>query len=667
MSPPYVTSSVQLPQTHPGTRTCAILCPLIVEAGLDSTFLPGPRQEAKTRSRKSVQFTSCPTTTAMGFQRALWQWLTFVAASGLFEDFLWISQSYDEISQWLQDIATDAHSFVLVGIFGPCTKSTRAEKTWRVCLERGLDSGRGTNRLIKVANSWETERRKRFHYVIYADDNGAFTFRADCSPGGCGDIGATPRKNETAPLFFQRLLLQHQPAVASPIMGDDSEPERMFICASIFDRKITAHHWSVRHHTLLVLEEFLEVSMLAATTCALNELVEATYRGHTILYRPFQRAGNGTRYYEHRGNYIRNMHPCLPRKVADGWEDSQLVSWMRPQLSRCASEQLGPSVYLQRGRPVYACLKPPRNVDYSRFLPCTPWARPGDDDFCVKKPTANRRPKADGQRFVDKFMRGMVGHGWPDLPRLDPTKARDRLCILGRRNYKGLVRHYASRPAVNGKIAHLPDGFQCDDPCNALLFGAALQSQQPSHVVAAQPELQAIDWQTECMTSFLRSWSMMDLLGGGWSSMYELMQQEVERRSQSQLETRDPVELTAAVPPEIWQSISILGRQSWGDFPCQVDTFVRLILPAAENSTLRAGRVHAAQTYIFSCAIESWLHPSMASVWAVIALIGRLGVNIEVASLCDPEKQSSGGCGLIPYQYKHLGPILPKSPLPFKP
>ena len=74
-------------------------------------------------------------------------------------------------------------------------------------------------------------------------------------------------------------------------MGDDSEPERMFICASMFDRKITAHHWSVRHNTLLVLEEFLQVSMLAATTCALNELVEATYRGYTVLYRPFQRAG----------------------------------------------------------------------------------------------------------------------------------------------------------------------------------------------------------------------------------------------------------------------------------------------------------------------------------------------------------------------------------------
>ena len=408
----------------------------------DCVFCLSPGIKSKTLSTH-VQCACCPAH-AMGFQRCLPQWLTFVAASGLFEDFLWISQSYDEISQWLQDIATDAHSFVLVGIFGPCAKSTRTEKTWRVCLERGLDSGRGTNRLIQVANNWETERRKRFHYVIYADDNGAFTFRADCSPAGCGDIGATPRKNETAPLFFQRLLLQHQPAVASPIMGDDSEPERMFICASMFDRKITAHHWSVRHNTLLVLEEFLQVSMLAATTCALNELVEATYRGYTVLYRPFQRAGNGTRYYEHRANYIRNMHPCLPRKVADGWEDSQLVAWMRPQLSRCASEQLGPSAYLQQGRPVYECLKPPRKVDYSSFLPCTPWARPGDDDYCVNKPTGNRRPKADGLRFVDKFMRGMVGHGWPDLPRLDPTKARDRLCILGRRNYKGLVRHYAS-------------------------------------------------------------------------------------------------------------------------------------------------------------------------------------------------------------------------------
>ena len=195
------------------------------------------------------------------------------------------------------------------------------------------EAWRGTNRVIKVANDWETERRKRFHYVIYADDNGAFTFRADCSPAGCGDIGTTPRKTETAPLFFQRLLLQHQPAVASPIMGDDSEPERMFACASTFDRKITAHHWSARHDTLLVLEEFLEVSMLAATTCSLNELAEATYRGYTILYRPFQRAGNGTRYYEHRGNYIQNTHPCLLRKVADEWEDSQLVSWCS-QLSR---------------------------------------------------------------------------------------------------------------------------------------------------------------------------------------------------------------------------------------------------------------------------------------------------------------------------------------------
>ena len=89
-------------------------------------------------------------------------------------------------------------------------------------------------------------------------------------------------------------------------------------------------------------------------------------------------------------------------------------------------------------------MNPPRNVDYSTFLPCSPWARGAD--YCVKKPTVTRLPKVDGRRFVNLYMGGVLGHGLPDIPQLDPTSSRDRLCSLGRRNYKGLVRHFASRP-----------------------------------------------------------------------------------------------------------------------------------------------------------------------------------------------------------------------------
>ena len=81
-----------------------------------------------------------------------------------------------------------------------------------------------------------------------------------------------------------------------------------------------------------------------------------------------------------------NMHICFPQPLPNGsWGDSQVVSWLRPQLTQCASDQLGPSAELQRScHPAMPCLRCSRGIHglpgrlvtmfiYSRWCQCWMW------------------------------------------------------------------------------------------------------------------------------------------------------------------------------------------------------------------------------------------------------------------------------------------------------
>ena len=63
------------------------------------------------------------------------------------------------------------------------------------------------------------------------------------------------------------------------------------------------------------------------------------------------------------------MHPCFPRRLPDGWGDSAVVAWLRPQLTSCASKNVGPALDLQRScQPLPTCLRQGKNMQ--RFSRC---------------------------------------------------------------------------------------------------------------------------------------------------------------------------------------------------------------------------------------------------------------------------------------------------------
>lgn len=260
-------------------------------------------------------------------------WLLLIPIGKAFaKDFLWLSQG-QECPQWLFDVSEQPNSYLLMGVYGRCAKNDFTEKRRFLCFESNTDVVKGRKLLFSRGDEWEKERGVRFHYFIWSDDNGQFDFKPShglCTPESCGDASLLPWANEKATMYWQRLLEEDQPAVASPILHDRDclmSTDSMYICTSSMDGKLMAFHWSARKMLAIYVEEFAPISCNIPLTNVIVELMESAFRGYTWTYRMFDRTGNHTRFTEHRATYVRNIHPSFPRILEDGsWGDSQVGS-----------------------------------------------------------------------------------------------------------------------------------------------------------------------------------------------------------------------------------------------------------------------------------------------------------------------------------------------------
>lgn len=557
---------------------------------------------------------------------------------GFAKDFLWLSQSED-CPQWLHDVSEQPNSYVLVGVYGgPCGHGAQdvTQKLRFICLDQ-MDVVKGRKVLFAHGDAWEQQRLQlgldRFHYFIWADDNAEFDFMPAnglCTPEDCGDASLLPRQNEKATMYWQRLLEQDQPAVASAIIHDAwclEATKSMYSCTSNLDGKQMAFHWSVRKILAVYVEEFAQVSCNVPLTYVPIELMESAFRGYTWTYRMFDRTGNSTRFPEPRATYIHNLHPSFPRLLRDGsWGDSQLVAWLRPQLTNCASENLGPSAELQRSCLSQSCLKPPVDVNYSAFLPCLPWASEDSEDYCRPKVVGNGLSKL-AEDWVKDVLPGMLGFGLAHLPNYTNGSTTD-LCRLGQSNVDALIRWFNAPGNSRGaKVLQTAlDGARnggCSDPCTAMLLVAGGLASS-----ATSQSLRQIH--DSCRFNFLRSWSMLDLLGSGWVSLFELTQRETERRALRTHKSMSLVKLQAKlaqVSAAEWQEIS--HGDDVTNFVCDVQKAVKLLLEHTED-IWRSGSVHAASRLLFNCKYETLLHPRMAPVWGLAVLLGHMGVQAHL-------------------------------------
>ncbi|CAK9037401.1 Uncharacterized protein SCF082_LOCUS22127 [Durusdinium trenchii] len=427
----------------------------------------------------------------------IWPWL--LALPGHAKDFLWLSQGRDSLAKWLYDLSEQPNSYVLMGLWGPCIMPDISEKRRLVCIERNVDVVKGRSQIFPHGDEWERQRGTRFHYFIWSDDNAEFDYVPKCTPAHCGDASLLPLQNEKAVMYWQRLLEEDQPAAAAPIIHNPPRcnPSSMYSCTSSIDGKLVAFHWSARKMLAIHVDDFAPVSCMALS-CLYAEIMEAGFRGYTWVYRMFQRIGNSTRFAEPRGNYVRNMHPCFPRRLPDGWGDSAVVAWLRPQLTSCASKRLGPALELQRScKPLPICLRPPPDVNYSAFLSCLPWASKDSEDFCKAKPVG-KGPQEVSEHWM-KMNAGMLGHGLPDLP--DETNSTsDRLCKLGRRNLDALARQFhfprSSRAFKNILVAVKRFGEHendCHHLCTAIIIGAGTLARSLSPI---SMKCRSLTWNT---------------------------------------------------------------------------------------------------------------------------------------------------------------------------
>ena len=133
--------------------------------------------------------------------------LIFVLAKQEPSGFLWLGQGVGAPPQWFLNLRTLAHTEILWGSFRNCTEP-------HICM-KGRTNKEGRNVLYAAARLLEFDRGP-FFYIIFADDNGDFTYR-NCSPVSCGDASLRPLDEEDPKTFFHRLLLEDEPAVAAPI------------------------------------------------------------------------------------------------------------------------------------------------------------------------------------------------------------------------------------------------------------------------------------------------------------------------------------------------------------------------------------------------------------------------------------------------------------------
>lgn len=341
------------------------------------------------------------------------------------QGFVWISQGAGLPPAWVAAIPGDAwnawDAWLVWGSFSLCDRTLDLPRFRHVCLPQvqwslgaavvgNMTYTPGRNLLYRHALEIEEERGSPFLYFVFADDSGEFVFSPRCSALACGNMDMLPVESESALSFFHRLLVEEQPAVATPLNDiDDSEclsPVEMRVCTSSIDHKVIAFHWSV-HAMLLPYEEGFEHISLFASQCVVNELIDAILPAYSVRYRMFQRPSSSSSSFPvMRPHYIRNLEPCLPQRLPNGsYADSSVVKWLRPQLHQCAASKLGASHMLQAGcqfgiTPNERCIL--HKSDY-RVLDCWPWASGETCGFSTHGEA--RRPRNSGIYHVLRLSR----------------------------------------------------------------------------------------------------------------------------------------------------------------------------------------------------------------------------------------------------------------------
>lgn len=485
------------------------------------------------------------------------------------DGFVWLAQGHSQPPVWLWGVAADADSHVVFGSFDEsCRGSFELPRARLVCIP-STSWSQGRNSLYRTALEWEKERSCRFLYIIHADENAGFDFWAECTPEGCGDSRMLPQAAETAHSFFQRLLSSEQPAVATPIdflsfrCGIPGRvPVR--VCTSNIDGKLQAFHWSAHEILLPYVEDFEHVSMWASL-CLMEELIESAFVGYAVVYRMFERLSPGSSLPQ-RAEYIRNAGPCVPIRYPDGgFEDSAVVSWLRPRLRRCASKKLGSARSLQdTSRLMHYCQQDTCklnavcgvggcNVNYAQ-LPCLPWARRWQTNAtkrCTHSPWAgrDRPPLRSSLSFELDFYSDAKAKGWADLQVYERQGTFKRLpvCHLARSSFGTLVRSfegsvdnnnmstvsaldistshaYVLRKTANRMWGDAQDkAIVCGSLCLCVFLGASYAAANLGHERAGFILEHDTGTIVECMGAFIREWSLADVAQADWAAPFEMM------------------------------------------------------------------------------------------------------------------------------------------------
>lgn len=235
------------------------------------------------------------------------------------------------------------------------------------------------------------------------------------------------------------------------------------------------------------------------------------------------------------------------------------------------------------------------------------------------------------EKKLKHVMPGMLGYGFPHLPNVTNTST-DRLCRLGLRNVDALIRWFRyPRKSRGNKVLRKvlsDEGFgQCFYPCTAMIIGAGALAARSVGSFNSMLELK-----DSCRFNFLRAWSMLDLLGGGFVSLFELVLRETLHRASEPQGSLDTL-------PQIRKKLSQVSTADWEEISngaddanwiCDVQKSVNLLLQGVEDETWRSGSVHAASLLLFNCQYETLLHPRLAPLWALVVQLGHMGVQAQL-------------------------------------
>eukprot|EP00929_Paragymnodinium_shiwhaense_P105239 TRINITY_DN70160_c0_g1_i1.p1 TRINITY_DN70160_c0_g1~~TRINITY_DN70160_c0_g1_i1.p1 ORF type:complete len:595 (-),score=103.64 TRINITY_DN70160_c0_g1_i1:86-1870(-) len=564
--------------------------------------------------------------------------------------FLWLGQGPRAPPTWLQALTLRQDTWVLYLLFAECAQESGAVRgrgghsaaspRMRLMCRRGVTFTAGRNALYEGALEWERQRGLAFEYLIFSDDLGEFEFRPDCSPAACGDVGLLPLPNETALGYFYRLLEVDQPALASPVQ--EMEPwcikeAQMRKCSSLIDAKVNAFHWSA-HSQLLPYEEAFERISLWAALFVVTERLEAGFVGYAVQYQMFRRTAEGSSFPQPRPEYIRSPRPYLPARLpGGGYGDSQVVAWLRPQLTPCASARLGASAYLQAGcsspevTPFDECRLGVER-DY-RKLDCLPKDHPGSTPTGQPSYAGSlqrRQPRLSGIEVVEKQY---AYFGLTDLPSPPLNPGQNLLmdlCEAGRSKFEALVDFVGTSAEARAAVGRLWASRQGCDVCDVILMAAVLFAVSSLALPAAAHLPSRTEAYWSCLPWLLQGFSFMEMLGAGWTVVFDaLLFLQLGRRIGEQ---------------EDWSSLSAraatvqqLPSRAAGPW-CRPDKALLHLVEAANDTRWRQGHIWVAQQHLFRCDPGMVFAPPSDGreatagglILQLLMLLGRLGVDTKV-------------------------------------